>query len=135
MFNKELLKRIGFSDKAVDFITSNRNYGEMDNPTVKGEHTGKCGDTIITYLKIEDGIIKDASFIYTGCSGSAATGSAITEMIKNMSVEDAKKLELKDIVDFYKDGEEGLPVQKYECGKIAVESLKNALANFKNSDR
>ncbi len=133
MFTRELLKGIGFSDKAIDFITNNRNYGEMKNPTVKGKHTGKCGDTIIIYLKIEDGVIKDASFVYTGCSGSAAAGSAITEIVKNMSVEDAKKLELKDIVDFYKDGERGLPVQKYECGKIAVESLKNALENFEKS--
>ena len=135
MFNKELLKKMGFSDKAVDFITGNKNYGEMSNSTAKGEYTGKCGDTIITYLNVEDNVIKDASFVYTGCSGSAAAGSAITEIVKNMPVEDAKKLELKDRLDLYKDGKKGLPVQKYDCGEIAVESLKNALANLKNSNR
>ncbi|RLJ03737.1 MAG: iron-sulfur cluster assembly scaffold protein [Candidatus Aenigmatarchaeota archaeon] len=127
MFNKELLKKSGFSDKAVRYITENKNYGEMNNATVKGSHTGTCGDTIIIYLKLEGDVIKDASFIYTGCAGSAAAGSAITELVKGKTTEKASKLSLKDIIEFYKEGEKGLPEFKYDCGNIAVAALKDAL--------
>ncbi len=130
MFNEDLLRAAGFSEKAVKFITGGRNYGKMNDATVQGFHTGTCRDTIIIYLKIEGDTIRDASFVYSGCAGSAAAGSAVTEIVKGKTIDEASKLTLQDIVDFYKEGDKGLPAVKHECGGIAVSALKDALKNY-----
>ncbi len=129
-FDKELLQKMGFSNKAITYLTTNKNVGRMSEPTVTGVYTGTCSDTIIIYLKIKDNIIIDASFIYTGCVGSATTGSAITELVKGLSVSEAWNLDLNSIIEFYKEGDKSIPKVKYECGEIAVNSLRSALLNY-----
>ena len=129
MFNKELLIKTGFSTKAAEYITSNKNYGELKDFSIKGEFTGSCGDTIILYLKINENIIENASFIYTGCSGSAASGAAVSELIKGKTIEEAKKIDLQSIIDFYTVEGKSIPLFKHDCGEIAVNALKNTLKN------
>lgn len=51
-----------------------------------------CGDEIILNLKINDGIIKDASYEGIGCAISQASASMMIDVIKGKSVEEAKKL-------------------------------------------
>ncbi len=129
-FDKELLQEMGFSNKAITYLTTNKNVGRMKEPTVTGAYTGTCSDTIIIYLKISDGVIIDASFVYTGCVGSATTGSAITELVKGLRVNEAWNLDLNSILEFYKEGDKSIPKVKYECGEIAVNSLRSALLSY-----
>ena len=132
-FNIELLKKSGFSDKAIIYVNESKNVGEIKDFDAKGEAVGDCGDIIITYLKIDDDIIKDAKFLYTGCVGSASSGSAITEMSKGKSLNDAQKFTLDDVLDFYKEGDKGLPRMKHECAEIAINSIKNAIEDYKKN--
>ena len=132
-FNVELLKKAGFSDKAIKYINEAKNVREMEDADAKGEYTGDCGDVIITYLKIDGDVIKDASFLYTGCVGSASSGSAITEMAKGRTFKEAEELCLEDVLEFYQDGDRGLPQMKHECASIAVNSLKNAIKNYRKA--
>jgi len=135
LFDKDLLKKMGFSNKAIEYLTQNKNYGKIENADAEGTYTGKCGDTIITYLKIENDIIKDAKFVYTGCVGSASSGSAVTEMAKGKKLEDVKNFSLQDIIEFYREGEKSIPRIKYECGEIAINSMKNAIKNYEHIER
>lgn len=65
---------------------------EMEDPsfTERG-HNPSCGDDITLSVKIEDGIIKDASFTGHGCAISQASTSLMCELIWGETVEDAKK--------------------------------------------
>lgn len=65
---------------------------EMEAPsfTERG-HNPSCGDDITLSVKIEDGIIKDASFTGHGCAISQASTSLMCELIWGETVEDAKK--------------------------------------------
>jgi len=130
-FNEDLLRKSGFSDKAIEYVNGAKNVGEMESPNAKGEAVGDCGDIIITYLKINNNVVQDAKFLYTGCVGSASSGSAITEMAKGKSLEDAQDFTLEDVIGFYKDGDRGLPQMKHECASIAINSIKNAIKNYK----
>ena len=134
-FNKELLESMGFSDKAIEYITTNKNYGKIENADAIGEYTGDCGDTIITYLKVKNNIIIDAKFVYTGCVGSASSGSAVTEIIKNKTLEEAEKISISDVVSFYKEGDKSIPKVKQHCGEIAINSLKKAINNYKTRNK
>ncbi|MCD6371743.1 MAG: iron-sulfur cluster assembly scaffold protein [Candidatus Aenigmarchaeota archaeon] len=126
----ELLRNAGFSEKAINYLESDHNVGKIEGADAIGSYTGKCGDTIIMYLRIEEGIIKDAKFIYTGCAGAGSSGSAITELAKGKRLEEALKLSLNDVVEHLKEGEKGLPRHKYDCAEIAINSLRDAIRQY-----
>src|SRR4030043_440023 len=93
---KELLKKSGYSDKAIEYYTKKLNVGEIKEPSTFFGYTGPCGDTMEFYLDIESGIIKDAKFQAIGCAGSYASGSALAEMIKGKTLEEAKSITVDD---------------------------------------
>jgi len=64
---------------------------ECSNRTADG-HNPLCGDTVRVYLRIEDGIIEDASFQGHGCAICTASSSLMTESVKGKTVEEAMRL-------------------------------------------
>ena len=96
---EELLLRAGYSAKAVKLYVSKVNVGSIKKPDVSVSYTGlPCGDTITFYLKLENGVIKDAKFEYKGCVGTACSGSALTSLIIDKSVEEAWKITKEDVL-------------------------------------
>lgn len=55
-------------------------------------HNPSCGDEISLNLKVEDGIIKDASYEGIGCAISQASASMMVDDIKGKTLEEAKEL-------------------------------------------
>jgi NifU-like protein involved in Fe-S cluster formation len=96
---EELLLKAGYSTKAVKLYASKVNVGSIEKPDVSISYTGlPCGDIITLYLKLENGIIKDAKFEYKGCVGTACSGSALTSLIIGKSIEEAWKVTKEDIL-------------------------------------
>jgi NifU-like protein involved in Fe-S cluster formation len=99
----------------------------LENPTVVTTFLGPCGDLIKLYLRInERDVIEDAKFYYLGCPGSAASASAMTTLLKNKTVNQAKKLTEDDIL--VELG--GLPKAKLECATLSVKTLRKAIAEY-----
>ncbi len=88
----ELLKKTGYSKKAIEYYKNKINVGKIENPTVSYTHVGTCGDTMRIDLKIDSEIIIDAKFEAVGCAGAFTAGSALMELVKNKSVADARKI-------------------------------------------
>ena len=55
-------------------------------------HNPSCGDEITLQLDIEDGIIKDASYVGVGCAISQASTSLMIDLVKGKTLEEAKEL-------------------------------------------
>ncbi len=123
----ELLKLAGYSDKAIELFMKKVNVGEISNPDVSTTYTGICGDTMKIFLKVENGKIKDAKFQAIGCAGSFAAGSALTEMIKDKSLEEAEKITEKDIIGFLGK----IPEQKLHCASLAKKTLEKAINDYR----
>ena len=72
------------------------NKHPMENPSVwmRGVNPS-CGDDILLQLTIEDGVIKDGSFVGTGCAISQASADIMLDLILGKTTEEA--LRLKDI--------------------------------------
>jgi nitrogen fixation NifU-like protein len=122
-----LLEESGYSKKAIQLYMDRVNVGTMENPDVVQTYLGPCGDVVKIYLKINrKGIIEDAKFYYLGCPGSAASASAMTELVKGKTVEQAKKISEEDLLKEL----EGLPKQKLDCPKLAIKTLQKAIAEY-----
>lgn len=122
-----LMAESGYSQKAIDLYVNNVNVGTLPHPSIVTTFLGPCGDLIKLYLRInEREIIEQAKFYYLGCPGSAASASAMTLLLKNKTLSQAKKLTENDIL--IELG--GLPKAKRECAKLSLKTLRKAIAEF-----
>lgn len=124
---KELLKTLGYSDKAIEVLESEIHYGEIAEPTVRVRHQAGCGDVLMLDLRIEDNIIRDTAFRFVGCSGMQASASGMAEMIIGMSIDEAEKIEMEDIVRWL----EGIPANKFECAQASSITLRKAIEEYR----
>jgi nitrogen fixation NifU-like protein len=116
-----------YNAKVLEHLKNPRNVGEMADATARGEATNPvCGDLLHLYVQVADGRIAAASFKVQGCPPSIAAGSALTEMITGLTIEDARKLTPADITRAL----EPLPRNKEHCSVLAIDALRAALAEI-----
>ncbi len=66
---------------------------EMEGCTCSHEGVNpSCGDELTLQLRIEDGVIEEASFIGSGCAVSLASADMMADLITGETVEEAKRL-------------------------------------------
>lgn len=116
-----------YNEKVIEHYSNPRNVGEIENASGVGEVGNPvCGDIMKMYLQIENGIIKDVKFKTFGCGAAIATSSISTEMIKGKTVDEALKLNNKDVVNELG----GLPPVKLHCSVLAEEAIRTAIADY-----
>jgi len=123
----KLLVESGYPRKAIELYVNNVNVGAIENPDIVTTYRGPCGDLIELYLKINrTSIIKDAKFCYAGCPGVAASASAMIELVKGKTVDEAKKITEDNVLNVVG----GLPKTKLDCPKLAITTLRKAIAEY-----
>lgn len=66
---------------------------EMEGCTCSHEGVNpSCGDELTLQLRIEDGVIEEASFVGNGCAVSQASADMMADLITGETVEEAKRL-------------------------------------------
>ena len=125
---------MAYDEKLIDHYENPRNVGTLD----KGDEsvgTGlvgapACGDVMRLQIKVNDeGVIEDVKFKTFGCGSAIAASSLVTEWVKMKSIEDAKKITNKEIVE-----ELSLPPVKVHCSVLAEDAIKSAIKDWEEKN-
>jgi len=120
-----------YSDRTIDMFLTTKDNRKIDSPDGFARITGSCGDTMEIFLKIDNGVIVDASFQTDGCNPSRASGGMVAEMARGKSIAKLKKLMPQDILDALG----GLSEENRHCATLAVDTLKEALEDMADRGR
>ncbi len=89
-----------------------------------------CGDKMKIFLKIKEGIIREAKFQTYGCPAAIACADVVCELVKGKKINQAINLKPQDIVK--KIG--NLPPIKYHCSLLGIQTLKKAIKKYLQKD-
>ena len=115
----------------LDHNRKPRNFRVLEGANRRAEgYNPLCGDRLSLYLKVEDGVIKDASFQGSGCAISKASASMMTDSVKGKTLSDARGMfqQFHEMVT----GNGGPLDHPERLGKLAVfEGVRNYPARVK----
>lgn len=82
-----------YQDVILDHNRSPLNYRRMENANRRVEGNNPlCGDRLTVWLRMEDGVIADATFQGLGCAISMASASLMTSAVKGKTRAEAEAL-------------------------------------------
>ena len=82
-----------YQEVIFDHNRKPRNYRPMPDANRHADgHNPLCGDQLTVYLRIEDDIVHDVSFVGHGCAISTASASLMTETLKGKTLAEVQHL-------------------------------------------
>jgi nitrogen fixation protein NifU and related proteins len=82
-----------YQEVILDHHKRPRNFHKLEDANRHAEGFNPlCGDKIQLYLRVEDGIVRDAGFEGSGCAISTASASLMTEMLKGRTEAESEAL-------------------------------------------
>ena len=82
-----------YQETILDHSKRPRNCHPMADANRNAEgYNPLCGDKLKLFLKMEDDVVRDVSFVGSGCAISTASASLMTESLKGKSREEALQL-------------------------------------------
>jgi nitrogen fixation NifU-like protein len=132
-----------YNELIKDHANHPRNCRAMQDATCQAPGFNRtCGDSLMLYLKVENGVIRDASFLGDGCQIFKASASLMTDRLKGKTTSEAAALfdtfhevlttdapiasELGKLAAL--GGVRKFPM-RVKCATLAWHTMKNALEN------
>ncbi len=111
-----------YREYILDHYKNPRNFGRLEHPDISHEEDNPlCGDVVGMDFRIKDGVIEDIRFHGRGCAISQASASLLSERLKGMTLEAARKIDKNDVL-----GELGIEISpaRIKCALLSLKVLK-----------
>jgi NifU-like protein involved in Fe-S cluster formation/uncharacterized protein (DUF4213/DUF364 family) len=118
---------MAYVDKVLEHFANPRNIGPIpaaDGVGLVGDPA--CGDVFKAWIRVRDGRIERAAFKVMGCPAAIATGSMMTVLARDRTLDEALALTDDDIVR----GLDELPEFKLHCSNSAAGALHAAVDDY-----
>jgi nitrogen fixation NifU-like protein len=109
-----------YSAELLDHFENPRNAGDVEAPDAFAQlENPACGDVLKLTAKLAGRKIANIGFRAKGCVPAMACGSAITEMVRGKTIDEAREIRREVLVQ--KVG--GLPAASGHAGHLAMDTL------------
>ena len=113
-----------YSPQVLDHFEHPRNAGAVDAPDASVQiENPACGDVLQLTVKVAGERIEEIRFRARGCVASMACASALTELVRGATVDEARALKREELVNSVG----GLPAASMHASHLAVDALRAAL--------
>ena len=113
-----------YSPQVLDHFEHPRNAGAVAAPDASVQiENPACGDVLQLTVKVVGGRIEEIRFRARGCVASMACASALTELVRGSTVDEARALGREELVRAVG----GLPSASLHASHLAMDALKAAL--------
>lgn len=117
-----------YTNKTMEHFMCPQNVGSMPNADAMGTYGDpSCGDSLTMFIKVNNNIIKEISYLVFGCCAAIASASMTSVLAKGKSLKEAEKISEEDVWKALG----GLPEIKMHCSNIGVAALRNVIKNYK----
>lgn len=121
-----------YTEKVKDHFLNPRNFLFGDESKFKYDAVGTvgnpiCGDQMKMFIKVKDDKIIDLRWKTYGCASAIASTSALSELAKGKTLDEALKIDAKMIDDYLGN----LPKHKFHCSVLGHDALKEAISNYR----
>ena len=122
-----------YSDIVKDHFLNPRNFLMVDESKFKYDAVGIvgnpiCGDQMKMFIKVSDGKIADLRWKTYGGASAIASTSALSELAKGKTLDEALEISAKDIDNYLGN----LPKHKFHCSVLGHDALRDAINNYRN---
>jgi nitrogen fixation protein NifU and related proteins len=116
-----------YSEQVLEHFEHPRNAGAVADPdaSVRMENPA-CGDLLELTVKLADGRIAEIRFRAKGCVASMACASALTELARGRTIDEARMVGQKELLGAVG----GLPDASKHASLLAIDALKAALGQL-----
>lgn len=123
-----------YSDIVKDHFLNPRNFLMGDESNFKYDTCGIvgnpiCGDQMKMFIKVDSKTdkITDIRWKTYGCASAIASTSALSELAKGKTLDEAMEISAKDIDDYLGN----LPKHKFHCSILGHDALREAVKNYR----
>ena len=121
-----------YNPKVLEHYHNPRNVGEIEDADGVGAYLSDfCGDLTKFWIKVRGDRIIDVKFKTQGCAASIASGSVLTELVKDKSIGEVLRITKEDVAGALG----GLPEQKIHCSLLATDALCDAIYDYLSKTR
>ena len=111
-----------------NFLMGDENAFDADAVGIVGNPI--CGDQMKMYIKVGDDKITDIRWKTYGCASAIASTSALSELAKGKTLDEALKIDAKMIDDYLGN----LPKHKFHCSVLGHDALREAIQNYREKN-
>jgi len=119
-----------YQENILDHYENPRNFGHLKKAdAIAHDANPLCGDVFDIEMRFEKNKLKEIMFSGHGCAISTASASMLSEKIKNLSVNQIKKTEKKDVLKML-----GIELShvRLKCALLPLKVMKLAIYDYLN---